>query len=263
MMAERNIKIIIEYDGTHYAGWQIQQDQITIQEKLVEAVAKVTGAQVNLIGAGRTDAGVHALNQVANFRIEHRLEPERYRDALNYYLPEDIRVRSSEEVPLAFHASFDAAFRRYRYLVSGEKSAIFRNQRYHCPVELDIELLRAAATEVKGEHDFQPFCVVSSRQKSNVCRVFRSRWVQVGPLLAYEVRANRFLHSMVRSLVGAMLNLAAIDPDRNSMNLTLEGFRNIIHATTDERVAFTAPAHGLYLVSVGYQAKDSGHEILH
>ena len=262
-MTERNIKIVVEYDGTLYAGWQIQQHQNTVQGELVAAVAKVTGLQVNLIGAGRTDAGVHALGQVANFRIEHRLEPERYREALNYYLPKDIRVKSSEEVPLVFHARFDAAFRRYRYVVAGEDSAIFRNHRYHCPFELNTELLRSAALEVKGEHDFKPFCVVASRQESNLCRVYHSRWVRIGPLLVYEIRANRFLHSMVRSLVGAMLNLAVVAPDRNSLNLTLERFRDIILATTDERVAFTAPAHGLYLVSVGYQAKDSAHEILH
>ncbi|MCP4684749.1 MAG: tRNA pseudouridine(38-40) synthase TruA [bacterium] len=262
-MAERNIKIIVEYEGTACAGWQIQQNQSTVQGKLVAAIQKVTGEKVNLLGAGRTDSGVHALAQVANFRIDHRLEPERYRDAINYYLPADIRVKASEEVPLSFHARFDATFRRYRYLVSREKSAIYRNQRYHCPFELDMGQLRAAAAEVEGEHDFKPFCVVASRQESNICRVFRSRWVQMGPLLVYEVRANRFLHSMVRSLVGAMLNLAAVDPDRNSLNLTLESFRNIIHATTDERVAFTAPAHGLYLVAVGYQAKDSANEILH
>ena len=95
----KNIKLVIEYEGTAYAGWQVQDDQRTIQGLLVEAIRKTTGSEVNLIGAGRTDAGVHALGQVANFRIDHRLEPARYRDALNYYLPEDIRVKSSEEVP--------------------------------------------------------------------------------------------------------------------------------------------------------------------
>jgi len=262
MMAEANIKIVVEYDGTAYAGWQIQQNQTTIQGMLVEAVEKVTGETVNLIGAGRTDAGVHALGQVANFRIDHRLDPARYRDALNYYLPKDIRVKSSEEVPPAFHARFDAVYRRYRYLVAGDSSAIFRNQRYHCPFELNIGRLQEAAAVVEGEHDFAPFCVVASRQESNECHVYHSRWTRIGPLLVYEVRANRFLHSMVRSLVGSMLNLAAVDPDRNSLNLTLDRFKDIIGATTDERVAFTAPAHGLYLVSVGYQAKDSAHEIL-
>lgn len=262
-MAERNIKITVEYEGTAFAGWQIQDSQKTVQGEITAAIERVTGAKVNLIGAGRTDAGVHALGQVANFRSDHRLEPERYRDALNYYLPKDIRVKSSEEVPLEFHARFDATYRRYRYLVANEASAVYRHLRYHCPFELNVELLKEAAEAVTGEHDFRPFCVVASRKESNLCRVFHSRWIRVGPLLAYEVRANRFLHSMVRSLVGAMVNLAAVNRDRNSLNLTLESFKDIILATTDERVAFTAPAHGLYLVSVGYQAKDSAHEILH
>ena len=252
-MAERNIKLVIEYDGSQYAGWQVQDDQRTIQGMLVEAIRKTTGSEVNLIGAGRTDAGVHALGQVANFRIDHRLEPERYRDALNYYLPEDIRVKSSEEVSADFHARFSATWRRYRYLVSAERTAIFRRQRWYHPWALDDSRLREAAEAVIGEHDFTPFCVVASRKEDNTCRVIHSKWRRMGPLSVYEVRANRFLHSMVRSLVGCMINLAAVSPDHNRLNLTLDMFKDIIQASSDQRQVFTAPAHGLYLVSVGYE----------
>jgi len=251
-MAELNIRLIVEYEGTAYAGWQIQSGQATVQGTLVEAIRKITGKSVNLIGAGRTDAGVHALGQVANFHIEHRLEPQRYRDAINHYLPDDIRVKSAELVQDSFHARYDAVSRRYRYLVSPEKSALYRNLRVHYSFELDTEKLNAAAAYILGEHDFTPFCVVSSRRENNACQVFMSRWRKIGPLLVYEIRANRFLHSMVRSLVGAMLNLATADPDSNKRNLTLERFADIMDSTTEERVAFTAPAHGLYLVRVGY-----------
>ncbi len=251
-MSERNIRLIIEYDGTAYAGWQVQDAQPTIQSALVEAIRRVTGCDVNLIGAGRTDAGVHALGQVANFHIEHRLEPERYREAVNYYLPDDIRVRKSEQADDAFHARFDARFRRYRYLVSRERSAVYRNLRYCHPYDVDYALLQKAAELVKGEHDFAPFCVVSSRKEDNTCRIEASRWYRWGPLLVYEIRGNRFLHSMVRSLVGSMLNLATCTQDANRLNLTLASFTDIITATTGQRVAFTAPAQGLYLVSVGY-----------
>jgi tRNA pseudouridine38-40 synthase len=207
---------------------------------------------VNLIGAGRTDAGVHALGQVANFLIDHSLDPERYAAALNYYLPDDIRVLASEDVPVQFHARFDARARHYRYLVSGQLSAVYRNLRCHFRPEVVFARLQHAAVKVLGEHDFSPFCVVSSRKENNVCSVKKSRWYRFGPLLVYEIRADRFLHGMVRSLVGGMLNLATVEPDQNALNLTLDSFSDMIIDPSGRRVAFTAPACGLYLVKVVY-----------
>ena len=249
---KKNIKLTVEYKGTAFAGWQYQPGQATIQGELIKAVQRVTDQKVPVVGAGRTDAGVHALGQVATFRIDHTLSADRYRDALNYYLPDDIRVRESTEVDYEFHPTRDARYRRYRYLLSPEKSALYRELRWENPVELEEDLLRKAAALVEGEHDFAPFCVVASRLDDNACRIERSRWFRIGPLWVYEIRGNRFLHTMVRSLVGAMVNLASTQRDRNSRNLTLERFGDIIHAQTDERVVFTAPAQGLYLVAVGY-----------
>jgi tRNA pseudouridine38-40 synthase len=248
----RNIRITVEYEGTLYAGWQIQPGERTIQGALTEAIRRVTGQETSVIGAGRTDAGVHALGQVAGFRIDHPLEAERFSDAINYYLPADIRVKHSCEVPLSFHATRDARFRRYRYLVAEESSAVYRRLRWECRRVLDPAILQEAALLVRGEHDFAPFCKTSSLLEDNACRIERSRWRQVGPLFVYEIRGNRFLHGMVRSLVGAMVNLAGEPKDRNSLNLTLARFSDILDARTDDRVPFTAPARGLYLVSVGY-----------
>ncbi len=251
-MTEQNIKLIIQYDGTGYCGWQSQTDQKTVQDAVIDAIFKTTRKKVKLTGAGRTDAGVHALGQVANFRIEHNLEPARYSDALNYYLPDDIRIMGSRQVPLRFDARRDALFKRYRYLIGVEKSALYRNYRWEYTEPLDHGLLNEAAGEIVGEHDFAPFCVVASRKENNVCRIEYARWRRVGPLFVFEIRGNRFLHSMIRSLVGAMVNLAAVKPDKNKLNLTLDGFRDIIKSSTSERIKFTAPAQGLYLVSVGY-----------
>ncbi len=251
-MAERNIKLEVEYRGTAYSGWQVQKNGATIQGELLKAIHQITGQDVNLIGAGRTDAGVHALGQVANFHIDHRLEPERYAEAMNFYLPDDIRVKHSSEAAPEFHARFGATARRYRYLVSPEPSALYRDLRCHYRGALDDRLLQEAAKVVVGEHDFAPFCVVASRKEDNRCRVSFSRWRRIGPLLAYEIRANRFLHSMVRSLVGAMLNLATVNQDQNRLNLTLDAFSDIITAPMEKRVAFTADACGLYLVKVIY-----------
>jgi tRNA pseudouridine38-40 synthase len=252
-MPLQNIRLLIEYKGSAFSGWQIQDGPRTVQAEITVAIRKVTGCEVEVIGAGRTDAGVHALGQVANFHIDHRLEPERYRDALNFYLPEDIRIKQSVSCDDGFHARFDAIWRRYRYLVSPERSAIYREQRWENATELDFSLLRQSAELIKGEHDFGPFCVVASRKEDNSCTVFGSQWYRIGPLMVYEIRGNRFLHSMVRSLVGAMINLATVKRDNNVLNLTLSEFADIIGSRTEERITFTAPPRGLYLVSVGYR----------
>jgi len=261
-MARRNINLIIEYQGTNYAGWQVQSVQRTIQGEIVRAVSRVTGQEVNLIGAGRTDAGVHALGQVANFVIDHHLEAEQYCPALNFYLPDDIRIKKSYQVKPDFNARRDAISKRYRYLIGREKSALYRHLRWERPVAIDQSLLRRAAKIIEGEHDFTPFCVVSSRRPNNKCTIMSTRWWFKGPLLIFEIRGNRFLHGMVRSLVGAMVNLSSVRKDNNRQNLTLEQFKDIIRSLTEERVVFTAPPQGLYLVSVQY-AKGQSDEVLY
>mgnify|MGYP006278711123 CR=1 FL=1 len=251
-MSDRNIKLLIEYCGTRFSGWQKQTNATTIQEEITKAIQKVTGQTVNVVAAGRTDAGVHAIGQVANFHIDHDLPAERFAPALNYHLDDDILIRSSVAASDEFHARFDAVSKRYRYLISPDPSALWRARRWRYPKTLDFSGLQQAAGAIVGEHDFAPFCVVSSLKENNVCRIEHSRWNRVGPLLIYEIRGNRFLHNMVRSLVGAMVNLATRNPDGNSLNLTLADFENIIRSTDRKRVVFTAPPHGLYLVSVRY-----------
>ncbi|MEW6050082.1 MAG: tRNA pseudouridine(38-40) synthase TruA [Candidatus Zixiibacteriota bacterium] len=256
-MPTRNIKLLVEYKGTTFSGWQVQPGQRTIQGEITAAIRKVTACDVDVIGAGRTDAGVHALGQVANFHIDHPLASERYKDALNFHLPDDIRIHSSVEVSADFNSRFSARWRRYRYVMSQQRSAIYRDLRWENPVEIDYEVLQAAARTVVGEHDFGPFCVTASQKPDNTCVIAFSRWYRLGPLMVYEICGNRFLHSMVRSLVGAMVNLAGKPQDNNVQNLTLERFRNIILGQIDERVVFTAPAQGLYLVAVGYNDRES------
>ena len=251
-MAEKNIKLIIEYEGTGYCGWQSQKGPKTVQDEILAAIQRTTGEKVTLTGAGRTDTGVHALGQVANFRIDHKLEPERYKDALNYYLPDEVRIKGSSEVDLDFNARRHALHKRYRYLVGLEQSVLHRNRRWELVRDVDFPLLKQAAELVVGEHDFSPFCVVASLKEDNRCLIEAAKWHKIGPLLAFEVRGNRFLHSMIRSLVGAMVNLATVNLDKNKQNLTLERFGDMLNVGTSERAVFTAPAQGLYLVSVTY-----------
>ncbi len=251
-MAEQNIKLIIEYKGTAYVGWQIQKDQKSIQGCITEAIKKTTQKHVSLIGAGRTDAGVHALGQAANFKIDHNIEPEKYKDALNYYLDDDIRIKDSKEVPLEFDARRSAIDKRYRYIIGSEKSALYREYRYEHTKCVDIEVLKKAAKLVIGEHDFSAFCVLSSRKPDNTCIISECSWIEKNRLYLFEIVGNRFLHNMVRILVGAMLNIATIDKDQHPDNLTLDKFADIIQAPTEQRIVFTAPPQGLYLVTVNY-----------
>ena len=184
--------------------------------------------------------------------IDHRLETERFAEAINSYLNDEILIKSSTEVPADFDSRKSATFRRYRYLVSNEKSAIYRNLRWRQPEVINLDILQESASFILGEHDFSPFCVTASLKENNNCHIYQSSWHKIGDLMVYEVRGNRFLHSMVRSLVGAMVNLALENQDKNKLNLTLSQFKDIINFENDKRIVFTAPACGLYLVSVGY-----------
>nr|MBN2277198.1 tRNA pseudouridine(38-40) synthase TruA [candidate division Zixibacteria bacterium] len=246
-MAEKNIRLEIQYNGTDYSGWQVQKNAVTIQAEIEAAIRKVTGLKVNLVAAGRTDAGVHALGQVASFIIDHYLPPEKYRQALNFYLPESILITSASEVDLSFHARKSARWREYRYLIGLEKSALYRQLRWEYLYPLDIERMNAIAAEIIGRHDFSAFCVVSSLKENNDCEVISSGWKENGSQLIFEIRANRFLHTMVRSLVGSM-----VEAGKEKDYLTLNDFRDILQSCDHRRVKAVAPARGLYLTAVGY-----------
>ncbi len=249
----KNIKLIVEYDGTNFAGWQSQLNGITVQDKIQDAIFKTTGQKINMSAAGRTDAGVHALGQTANFQIDHTVEPSQYKNALNYYLPKDIRIKSSSEVPLDFHSRFDALSKVYRYIIGFENSALYFNQRWEMTEKLNLETLSKTAELVIGEHDFAPFCVVTSRKENNNCTIFEADWKFDNGQAIFEIRGNRFLHSMIRSMVGAMVQIASQKQAKNKQHLTLDSFRDIIESSTDYRISSSAPAQGLYLVSVEYK----------
>jgi len=242
-----NIRLDIQYKGTPYSGWQVQPKETTVQGLIEQAIEKVTGQKTTLYAAGRTDAGVHALGQVANFRTAPKLPPEKYREALNFYLPAAIRIMTSAEVPDEFHARKSARWRRYRYIVGDRLTALYHEYRWEYPHPLDMERMNRIAAFIRGRHDFAAFCRVSSQKEVNDCDVLESRWNRVDDTLVYEVKANRFLHTMVRSLVGTM-----VDAGRDRDYLTLESFQDIMDSLDHTRIKTVAPARGLYLLAVGY-----------
>jgi tRNA pseudouridine38-40 synthase len=245
VVSERNIKLTIGYDGGKYAGWQFQPNQSTIQGHLENALKKLTSQKVKLYGAGRTDAGVHALGQVANFRTRRQWPVRKFRDGLNFYLPDDIRALEAIEVSHDFHARFDAVYRHYRYIIGLEKSAMYGGRRWEIDTDLDIQLLNDAADYILGEHDFTTCCVVSSQKEDNRCLVYTSQWRCRNLGLCYEIVADRFLHNMIRSLVGLMVELA-----RGGMKI--KRFKEIFESGDHTAIKKVAPARGLYLVDIGY-----------
>lgn len=246
-MPEKNIRIDVQYDGSNFCGWQIQSDVTTIQGEIERAIEQVTGKSVSLHAAGRTDSGVHALNQVANFRIDHTIETAKYKDAINHYLPDGILILKASEVAMDFHARKSAKWRHYRYLIGLQRSALYNNLRWEYIYPLNCERMNQIAEFIKGVHDFSAFCVVSSQKEDNNCHILAAEWSRNSGQLVFDIRANRFLHTMVRSLVGVM-----VDAGRDKDCLTLEQIRDILESCDHTQIIRVAPARGLYLKEVGY-----------
>ncbi len=241
----RNIKLLIEYDGTAYCGWQRQENGRTIQGEIEAALQRLLQEQVDVIGAGRTDAGVHARGQVANFRTESPLQLHEFKNGLNALLPEDIVVHETDDVSLEFHARYSAKERTYSYHITRKPAALLRNYCWRVKYGLTVDLLRWAAAAILGEHDFGSFCKSAADVHHHRCIVSHASWEINGADLRFTVRGNRFLHGMVRALVGTM-----VDVGRGY--ITVEDFLGILETKDRTEAGMSAPAKGLVLESVLY-----------
>ena len=241
----RNIKLLLEYDGENYLGWQIQKEGKTVQSVLKETLNTLLQEDVNIIGAGRTDTGVHARGQVANFRTASARETKIIHRALNGLLPKDIRIHDVSDEIYEFNARYDATARTYKYYISLRPLAIERKNRWYCYYNLDIDVLNLCADYIKSVKDFQSFCYTKSEQKHYLCNIFISEWIKMEDVLIYHVSANRFLHGMVRTLVGTM-----IDVSRGK--LSFDDFKLITEKKDRRYATRSAPAKGLVLENVTY-----------
>ncbi len=242
---ERNIKIVLEYDGTLYHGWQYQNDLVTVQGTLEAAIRKLCSEFVRVTAAGRTDAGVHARGQVANFKIKNKLPIHSIKMGLNAHLPQDISVKSAEEVGPEFNARFQAKRRVYHYYISTERIALMRNVCWQLFQKFDSHMLNPLAKQLIGQHDFGAFSRVKVQSKHKICTVYESRWLNENRLLIYRVVANRFLHGMVRTIVGTIIDVAR-------GRFSEEQFREIFTAKSRLAAGPAAPAKGLVLEEVVY-----------
>jgi tRNA pseudouridine38-40 synthase len=241
-------KITIEHDGRPYVGWQRQAHGKSVQQEIEEAITKFSGETVRLHAAGRTDAGVHALGQVAHFDLERQTPPETVREALNAYLrPQPISILSAEAVDPHFHARMSARQRRYRYLVLNRpaKPALDIGRSWHVPYLLDVAAMRAGAAHLLGKHDFTSFRATECQAKSPVRTLDRLDIDEGHSSLTFEVFARSFLHHQVRNMVGTLILVGRGKWSPEQVAQALDA--------RDRRAGGpTAPPDGLYLVGVDY-----------
>jgi tRNA pseudouridine38-40 synthase len=242
-----NVKVVLEYDGSAFAGWQQQAKGRTVEAELKRALRETTGQDITVYGAGRTDAGAHAEGQVANFRTDGRIAPQRLVAALNARLPDDVAVLSAEEVPEDFHARYSARWRRYRYrfLDRRARPALERNRCWHVRGHLDVEAMSRAARALVGKHDWTSFCSASEPPAARV-REMRSATIRrQGEFVELELVAEGFLRGLARGIAGA---LAEVGLGRRPP----EWVGKVLRARDRRQAARTAPAGGLTLMEVIY-----------
>ncbi len=250
---ERNLKLTIAYDGHDFAGWQVQPDRPTIQGALVSAIEQLTGERTLPQGSGRTDAGVHALAQVATVKLQCPIPVTNLGKALNHVLPESIRVLNVEETAPDFHARKSAVAKTYMYRIYRDEICppFLSRYVYHHPYPLNEAGMTECDRDVEGEHDFTSFAAVDpernkgNSEPDNIRTIYSSRWKRDGSELIYTVRGNGFLHHMVRNLVGTFLMIGKGSLSRGDLQW-------ILAARNRSAAAATAPASGLFLVSVEY-----------
>ncbi|MEY8338151.1 tRNA pseudouridine(38-40) synthase TruA [Lachnospiraceae bacterium 62-35] len=243
----RNMKIVLQYDGGRYDGWQKQGNtEQTIQGRLEKILERMTGSLIEVHGAGRTDRGVHALGQVANFKVPDSFMAEEVKEYLNRYLPEDIKVTEGQEASERFHSRLSAVSKTYRYMIeTGKKDVFERKYIYGLGHSLDIEAMRKAAAYLIGERDFRSFCAGKRIKKSTVRRLYEVSIEEQGSKVILTFRGNGFLYHMVRIMAGTLIEtgLGKRKP---------EDMPDVLQAENREAAGFTAPPEGLFLVEVEY-----------
>jgi tRNA pseudouridine38-40 synthase len=244
----RNIKIIIEYEGTNYFGWQKQPEGPTIQETIENALEKITGESIALLGSGRTDSGVHARGQAASFKTKSYIKATEFQMGLNSTLPKDITILDAQEVDPDFHAQFSARSKVYTYKILNRPhpSALLRKRSWYVPTALDIDQMKKSAEYLIGEHDFKAFAQSGTEVKTTVRTVLRAYIEQKdNNIIEFNIEATGFLKRMVRLIVGTMVQVG-------KGRITPLDFSNILDSGEKTKFVYAAPAHGLYLEKVRY-----------
>ena len=245
------IKLTIEYDGTDYVGWQVQPNGISVQQRLEEALAQLTGDVVRIHSSGRTDAGVHAQGMVCHFDTSREFPLSAWREGTNRFLPQDIVVRRAEVVAADFHARFSATGKCYRYtlLLDELRSPLLRRTSWQVRPPLDLELMRVAVRQFVGRHDFAAFRTSGCAAETTTREIFSVTFCEELPLCHIDVEGSGFLKNMVRMMVGTLVEVGR-------GKRPLEDIGKLLSGDTAVKPAFTAPAQGLCLRQVSYRSGD-------
>lgn len=244
----RNIKLIIEYDGKDFNGWQKQPNKLNIQGEIERAIETTMGEKVDLIASGRTDAGVNALAQVANFKTENSTMPiEKVAYALNSQLKKSIRIKSAEEVDESFHSRYTCKKKTYQYTINNSEqgTAIYRNMHFHYPVQLNENKMNEAAKYLIGEHDFKSFKASGTSSKSSIRTIYEASVRREGELVIIKLTGNGFLYNMVRIIAGTLV-------EAGEGKIQPEKVNEILESKDRKNAGKTLPANGLCLISVEY-----------
>lgn len=242
-----NYKIVVQYDGSDYSGWQSQPSGRTIQDNIVKIIDQITHQNVNLIGSGRTDSGVHALGQVANFNLHSEIDEYKFKKSLNSLLPSNISIKSIVKVNDNFHARFDALKRSYLYIINQDKSPFYSKFTYQYPYfsRINLDHLKSLSKALIGENDYTSFCKANTDTENKVCNIYEINWKMIGDQLIFKIEANRFLHGMVRTIVGTLLSLNQKLEKQNVLE-------KIVLDKSRTSAGESAPAKGLFLFKVKY-----------
>ena len=237
--------IKLAYNGTNYHGWQYQPNASSVQETMNKAVSTILNTEINVMGAGRTDTGVHAKEMYAHFDFKKSFEIESVIHKLNSFLPKDITVYDIIPVPAAAHTRFDAVKRTYEYHINTFKDPFLQEQSWYFHQHLDIDLMNQAAQLLFDHTDFQCFSKVNTDVNTFDCTVFEAHWSKENEKLIFTISANRFLRNMVRAIVGTLINIGL-------HKISLADFDAIIISKNRDKAGFSVPAHGLYLTKIEY-----------
>lgn len=245
----RNIKLVIEYDGKGFNGWQKQPNKLNIQGEIEKAIKEITGDDtIDLIASGRTDAGVHSLGQTANFKTENdKIPVEKFPIALNSKLKKSIIIKSAEEMEDRFHSRYCVKSKTYRYIINNSENgtALYRNLEYHFPQKLNTCEMKKAIKYFEGEHDFKGFKASGSNNKSSIRKIYNTNIREENNRIIIELTGNGFLYNMVRIIVGTLLDVGI-------GKIKAEDISNIIETKDRKLAGKTVPPYGLYLLKVEY-----------
>lgn len=244
----RNIRLIIEYDGKDFNGWQKQPNKLNIQGEIERAIMDITKEEkIDLIASGRTDAGVHAFGQVANFKTNSTIPIEKFAMAINSKVKKSIVVKSAEEVDERFHSRYNCKQKTYRYVINNSEtgSAIYRNLEYHYPIKLNVDDMKKAVKYFEGEHDFKAFRASGTGSKTSVRKIFKASVTQEEDRIYIELTGSGFLYNMVRIIAGTLI-------DVGNGKIKVSDVPKIIEEGDRTKAGKTLPPQGLFLVKVDY-----------